>query len=392
MNHAIKQNLFYITILILLASCGRTDPSLQKAPPPVAVNLYTVQEGSAVYYNLYPATVTALNQVDVRPQVAGYITGIFYKEGQHVNKGDKLYSIDQQQYRGAYEQAVANLAVAKANLVKAQQDADRYEELAKQDAIARQILDHALADLDAAKKTVDAANANVSAVETNLRYSTIYAPFTGTIGISNVKLGGAVLPGQTILNTISSDDPIAVDVAVDEKLIPRFAQLQDQKRTLSNDSTFTIILADQSRYPYPGNIYFMDRAVDPQTGTIKVRLLFPNPKKVLKVGMTCNLRVQNNTSAETLLIPYKCVVEQMGEFFVFVLGDSNKVTQRKIALGPRLLDKVVVRDGLKVNDRIVTDGVQKIRDGSVVQPGPASPGKKQDSLKTMASPDSSKRK
>src|ERR1700730_6840206 len=114
--------------IVLFVSCGeKNDPSQQKAPPPVAVNIYTVQEGSAIYYDQYPATVTALNQVDVRPQVTGYITGIFFTEGQHVNKGDKLYTIDQQQYRGAYEQAVANLNVSKANLAKAQQDADRYE-------------------------------------------------------------------------------------------------------------------------------------------------------------------------------------------------------------------------------------------------------------------------
>jgi RND family efflux transporter MFP subunit len=383
-----------LTGIVLFVSCGsKNDPSQQqKAPPPIAVNVYKVQEGSAVYFDQYPATVTALNQVDVRPQVSGYITGIFFTEGQHVNKGDKLYTIDQQQYLGAYEQAVANLDVAKANLAKAQQDAERYEELSRQDAIARQTLDHALADLESTKKQVAAAKANVSSVETNLRYSVINAPFNGTIGISDVKLGSAVSPGQTVLNTISSDDPIAVDVAVDEKQIPRFIKLQQQKKLAQEDSIFSVVLSDQSMYPYNGYIYLIDRAVDPQTGTIKTRLEFPNPKKALRVGMTCNVLVKNNTGEKAILIPYKAITEQMGEFFVFIVGDSSKVSQHKILLGPRISDKVIVKNGLEVNQQIVVDGMQKLRDGSVVQLAPPQPAVKTDSSKMVVAHDSTKGK
>jgi len=369
--------LCFSAIMLLTACGGKNDAAQQKAPPPVAVNTILVKEGSAMYYDQYPATVTALNQVEIRPQVAGYITGIFFTEGSHVNKGDKLYSIDPQQYLGSYEQAKANLSVAEANRAKAQQDADRYEELSKQDAIARQTLDHALADLEAAKKQVDAAKANVSSVETNLRYSIITAPFSGTIGISEVKMGASVSPGQTLLNTISSDDPIAVDVAIDETQIPRFVRLQNNKMART-DSVFYVVLADQSRYPFPGKVYLIDRAVDPQTATIKTRLEFPNPKKELKVGMTCNVFVKNNTAQKSILIPYKAVTEQMGEFFIFIVGDSNKVSQHKIQLGARIRDQVVVRNGLEANQQIVIDGMQKLRDGSVVQPAPA----KQDSTKT----------
>ncbi len=203
----------------------------------------------------------------------------------------KLYAIDQQQYQAAYDQAQANLNVAKSNLAKAQQDADRYMDLAKNDAVARQTLEHAQADLESAKMQVAAAEATVKSVETNLRYSTIYAPFDGTIGISLVKLGSAVSPGQTVLNTISSDDPIAVDCAVDEKQISRFNALL-QSSTNGKDSTLMIVLPDQSLYPYPGRLSFLDRAVDPQTGTIRIRIIFPNPRRILKAGLTCNLRVR----------------------------------------------------------------------------------------------------
>jgi membrane fusion protein (multidrug efflux system) len=305
--------------------------------------------------------------VEIRPQISGYITGIFFKEGQHVNKGEKLYQIDQQQYRGAYEQAVAQLNESQANLAKSQQDADRYQELEKQDAIARQTVDHALADLETAKKQVEAAKANVSSVETNLRYSTLYAPFSGTIGISQVKLGASVSPGSTVLNTISSEDPIAVDVALSERMIPLLVRLEKNKPA-KTDSTFLLQLSDGSRYAFPGHIYIIDRAVDPQTGTIKLRLRFPNPDRLLKAGMTCNVLVENNGGGNSILIPYKSTLEQMGEFFVFVVKD-NKVHQQKVTLGQRIGDKVIVTDGLKADETVVTDGVQKLKDGSEVKVG-----------------------
>ena len=266
--------------------------------------------------------------MEVRPQVAGYISGIFFNEGQHVEKGQKLYQIDPQQYRGAYEQAVAQLNASEANLSKLQQDADRYQELGKQDAVAQQTVQHAIADLQSAKKQVDAAKANVSAVEVNLHYTTIYAPLSGTIGISAVKQGAAVSPGTTVLNTISSDNPIAVDVALDETMIP-FIERENKKNLSKTDSTFTLILADQSRYPYPGKIFIIDRAVDPQTATIKVRFLFPNPDNLLKSGMSANLQILNNTGQQTILIPYKATVEQMAEYFVFVVN-ADTVAQRKV--------------------------------------------------------------
>ncbi len=381
------KSVVFLLIVIGLYSCGSQPPP--PPPPPVSVNVYTVKAGSAEYYNSYPATVTAVNQVEVRPQVAGYITGIFFTEGQHVEKGQKIYSIDQQQYLGAYDQAVAQLNASQANLDKVQQDADRYVELGKEDAVAQQTVQHALADLQSAKKQVEAAKANVSAVQVNLRYSTIYAPLSGTIGISQVKVGAAVSPGSTILNTISSDNPIAVDVALDETLIPFIEKesKKDQKRKF--DSTFTLILADQSKYPYPGKIFIIDRAVDPQTATIKVRLLFDNPGNVLKAGMSANLRILNNSSNQSILIPYRAAVEQMAEYFVYVVN-ADTVAQRKVFLGQRIRDMVVVKSGLQENEIIVLDGVQKLKDGTKVKvPPPHLSGT--DSLNHLSA-DSSKRK
>jgi RND family efflux transporter MFP subunit len=367
--------LFVIACSISLIEIACTGNKAQQRPVQgVAVTIYKIIPEISEYYDEYPATVTPLNQVDLRSEVSGYLTDIFFKDGQHVLKGMKLYGIDQQQYKGAYDQAVANLNVAKANLNKARQDADRYNKLAKNDAIARQIVEHAEADLQTAKMQVSAAENNVKVVETNFRNAFIYAPFDGTIGISLVKLGSAITAGQVVLNTISSYNPMAVDFSVDEKQINRFMTLLE-KKSKKGDSTFTLRMPDKTIYPFPGSISLLDRSVDPQSGTIKTRVIFPNPKYILRAGMTCNIRVLDNNSANTVLIPFKSVVEQMGEYFVFVVN-GNKVFQQKINIGRQINDQVIVREGLQAGDSIVTEGTQRLRDNSIITLNTAGAGKK----------------
>ncbi len=359
---------------VLLSACFGQGDSRPQGPPPAQIAAYTIRPEQAVYFDMYPASVTALNQVEVRPEVSGYITDIFFKDGQHVRKGMNLYGIDQQIYKAAYDQATANLNVAKANLAKVQQDVDRYTELAKHDAVARQTLDHAIADHQSAKMQVLAAEASVKSVGTNLRYSIIVAPFDGVIGISLVKRGSAVTAGQTLLNTVSSDDPVAVDCSVDEKEIGRFTALLEHDRN-KKDSTFTLVLPDQTVYPYFGHIAFLDRAVDPETGTIRVRLVFPNPKELLRPGLTCDLRVRETSNATSVLIPAKAVVEQMGEYFVYLVQDG-RAKEHRIQLGNHVNDMVVVREGLNVGDQVVTEGVLRLRDNSLVSvlPPPSQAG------------------
>jgi membrane fusion protein (multidrug efflux system) len=368
-----KNNLYRIgklaALSALLTACGSNkDQSKQQGPPPaVPVATYVAEPGNATYYDIYPATVTPLNQVDIKPQISGNIVNIFFKDGQHVRKGQKLYEIDQQQYRAAYEQAMANLNVSKANLSRSQQDADRYTELSKQDAIAKQTLDHQLADLESSKRQVEAAQANVQSVQTNLKYSSISAPFDGTIGISQVKIGTAVYP-QTLLNSISSNNPVAVDISVNQSEIPLFTSYLN-KGTHPKDSIFTVLQTDGSIYPFPGQLYLLDRAVDPQTGTIKARLTFPNGKGELKAGITTNIRVKHGSGDSSLLIPYKAVVEQLGEYFVFTVNES-KAIQKKVVLGTKINDQVVVKSGVQAGDSVITEGVQKLKDSTRVQTSP----------------------
>jgi membrane fusion protein (multidrug efflux system) len=361
-----KQHILLIgaTGLFYLASCKGPAQKSAMVMPPTPVSVVPATTGNAVYYDKYPATVVALNQVELRAQVSGYITGIFFKEGEVVQKGKPLYEIDRRKYEAAYRQAEASIASAKANLTKAQKDADRYHKLAEQDAIARQTLDNADAALDVSRSQLAAAEASLLAARTDLDYSIIRAPFTGRIGISQVKLGAQVSQGTTLLNTMSSENPIAVDFVVNETDIARFSAMQG-KAVTPGDSTFRLQLPSGKAYSEPGRIAVVDRGVDNLTATIKVRIEFNNPKGELKEGMSGVMQVLNEESGERVIIPYKSVVEQMGEFFVFVAKDSV-AEQRKVHLGPRLRDRIVVMDGVQQGDLIVTEGLNRLRDGGKI--------------------------
>ena len=275
--------------------------------------------------------------------------------------------------------------------VEAQQDADRYEYLNSYHAVAKQLYDHAVITLQNAKNSVEAAEDQVKTAKTNLSYSVIYAPFDGTVGFSQVKLGNYANPGQTVLNTISSNEPMAVDFLINEKQLYAFEKLQDSTKSLT-DSLFTILMPDNSLYPYLGRICVIDRAVDSGTGSIKVRLVFPNPKKQLKPEMSCVVRVHNQDASPQMLIPNKAVLEQMGEYFVFVAKDTLtsepntdtaskkksdtaqakprlRAIQKKVQLGQTIGPNVIVLSGIDVGDKIVVDGIQSIHDGSPIAVG-----------------------
>ncbi|GGK86313.1 efflux RND transporter periplasmic adaptor subunit [Rufibacter glacialis] len=350
----------------LLVSCGKKEaPQQNPMNAAVPVNTYTVTQEHVTGTDTYPGTVVPLNEVELRPQVSGYISQIFVKDGQKVTKGQKLYEIDRSKYQAAYNQAQANVRSAQANLNRVQKDLERYENLAKQDAIARQRVDYARADVETARANVAVARAQVASASTDLGYSIIKAPFSGTIGISQVRVGSQVSPGQTLLNTISSEGPTGVDFVINEQELPRFNRLRQGKQP---DSLFTLTLSGGSTYPHTGKLTAIDRAVGLQSGTITVRVSFPNPDRQLVAGMTVSVNVLNQDIGQQLTLPYRAVTEQLGEYFVYkVLGDS--VQQQNVLLGTRFQDKIVAREGLKEGDVIVVEGIQKLRQGSKVQVG-----------------------
>lgn len=366
MANLITKLLFLISMIVLLASCGGNSQAggpggAPAGPPPVQITVYDVPAQKTIYFDEYPAVLRSINEVELRAQVSGYITGIHFTEGTKVSKGQKLYSLDQQSTEANYQQAVANLAVQEANLSRALKDVERYRELAKNDAIAKQQVDYAEATYAAAQKQVDAAKAAVQNVQTNVRYSTIVAPFEGRIGISNVRLGAAIVAGNTLLNTISSDDPIAADITIDQNEILRFSELQKSR---PQDSTFHLAIGTQE-YKGLGQISVIDRAVDPNTGSIRARLTYPNHDLVLRPGMSAKVRVKSPTDAKVVVVPFKAVSEMLGEFFVYVI-EGDKASQRKVVLGKQVGNNVIIRDGLKEGEKIAVEGVQNLREGSAV--------------------------
>jgi membrane fusion protein (multidrug efflux system) len=363
------RNIAGLSVLALLASCGnkKDNAATSQAAKPIPVVLDTVQTSTtAYYYDQYPGTVTALKEVTITSQVNGYITGIFFKDGQNVKAGQLLYTIDQQVYNANLQTAQAQVATQEANLVKAQKDADNYHKLDQQDAIAKQQVYYADAALESAKKQVAAAKAQVDAMRANVKFSNIYAPFNGTIGISSVRVGTAVVAGQTVLNSVSTNNPIAVDFNVDQSLLYQFEKLM-QSADAKTDTTFSLAFGPDV-YPSYGHVYTIDRAVDQQTGTIKVRLVFDNNNNMLKPGMTGVVRILHNAGAQTILVPAICIVEQLGEYNVYVVGDSNKVMQQHVTIGQTIGANTVIKSGLAAGQKIVVQGQQNLHNGSVIMP------------------------
>lgn len=384
---------------VVLYSCQDKKPA---ATPPVPVTLFTVATKDARYYDQYPSTTAALSQVNITPtNVQGYVTGIFAADGSQVHKGQLLYEIDKRVYQAAYDQAAANLKVAEANQLQQQQDADRYVYLNQNHAVAKQAYDHAMIALETAKSQTDAARETLKTAQANLGFSRIYAPFDGTIGISAVRLGNTVVSGTTVLNTISTDDPMAVDILVNEKELMMFEKFKDDSKAMP-DSLFTLQLPDNSSYAFPGKISVIDRAVDPQTGTIKVRLVYPNQKHNLKAGMSCVVRVRNQETVPQIIIPNKAVVETMGEYFVYIAKDtvivpkgkdgeaaknsepqdtkpSLHAVQKKIQPGRTIGADIIVLSGLEAGEKIIVDGIQSIHDGSAISSGGNKKGQHKDS-------------
>ena len=354
----------FLVLAAVITACNADASNTKTAAAIISVTTTKVRLGNASFYNSYPGNAVALKSVELRGQVSGYLTGLYFSEGQEVHEGQKLYEIDRRKYQAAYDESISNVRIAEENLSRVQRDAGRYTDLAAQDAIAKQLYDNAMTDLNNARHRLDAAKSQLIKATADYEYSVITAPFNGTIGFSDVKMGALVSPGQTLLNTISSNDPMGIDFDINETELMRFQELQKSVQ-LKNDTIFRIILPDNSYYPYAGKISVIDRAVNSQTGTIRIRLTVPNPGRVLKPGMSCKIRVLDSHAGQRLMIPFKAVMQQLGEYFVYKVNGTN-VNQVKVSLGPRIGSDVIVIDGLAGDETIVIDGIQKLNEGSEI--------------------------
>jgi membrane fusion protein, multidrug efflux system len=357
-------------LLLTLSACSK-----EKAPaamPAPEVPVVTVGAKDTPLDFELVAQLRGFEDVEIRARVEGYLESIDYKEGSTVKKGQRLFTIDDQQYIAALAQAQATLANAQTQFDKADLDVTRFTPLAAERAVSQAELDNALSARKSGRAAIEAAKANLEKVRLNLSYTKITSPIQGLAGKAEHKVGDLVGKGDpTLLTTVSSIDPIRVSVAIPEADYLRFTRSIDAGKAVRASAPPVLILSDGTRHPYPGKLLFVDRAVDPQTGTLRVDLSFPNPEKTLRPGLYGKVKAESEVVKDALLVPQRAVQELQGTYTVVVVGEGDKVETRKVKPGQKVGNLWIIEEGLKNGDRVVIEGFQRLRDGMVVVPKPA---------------------
>jgi RND family efflux transporter MFP subunit len=355
------------------------------APPEVEV--VTVAQKDVPVYGEWIGTLDGLVNADVRAQVTGYLQQQAYQEGSFVKKGQLLFQIDPRPFQAALDQAEGQLAQSKATLANAeavqrrtQLDVDRYTPLAKEQAASQQDLDNAVQNNLAAKATVETAKAQIqtyqAAVETakiNLDFTRLVAPIDGIVGQAQLQVGALVTPSSGVVTSVSTVNPIKVFFTVSEP------QYLDWRRRFPTESSrlaadkslrLQLILADGRTYEHEGTFYFADRQVNVGTGAIQLAGLFPNPENILRPGGYGKVRAVIRTQKDALLVPQRAVTELQGSYQVAVVDSAGKVSIRPVALGDSIGSYWIINSGLNPGDKVVAEGVQKVRPGIQVNVRP----------------------
>ena len=349
-----------------LSGCKKAAPA---APPPPVVEVMEIKATNA------PASVEFIGQLDspqnveVRARVEAFVDKMLFTEGTEVKEGQALFKLDDKPYQERLAAANGSLAEAKAALNKYEKDVARLAPLAEKKAVPQQDLDNALASVDVGKASVISAQARVDSAILDMGYCDVRAPVKGLIGAKQVSMGDLVGKGQpTLLATISVLDPIWFYCNVSEvDYIKAESEIQRTGKHIE-ELPVSLILANETKHPDQGRFVFIDRAVDTKTGTLRVRAQFANAQKVLRPGMFGRIKVDLGTRADSIAVPERAVTEMQGKNFVWSVGSDNKVTQRTVKVGGQLGENLLILEGLKPGDRIVVEGLQKVKEGAPVEP------------------------
>ena len=375
LNFRIFNLVGFASLILLAIGCDST----KAAPPvpPATVEFATVVQQDTPIYSEWVATLDGYINAQIQPHVAGYIIKQNYREGSVVRKGDVLFEIDPRPFKAALDQAKAQLAQSEAQLGKAKLDVDRDTPLAQARAIAQGQLDTEIQARLGAKAQVDAAKANVEQAELNLEWTRVTSLVTGIAGVALVQSGNLVGP-NSILTSVSQVDPIKAYFTASEQEFTDFHRrfpTEDTVEAQRKRIPLQLLLSDGTIYEQPGRISFADREVNPSTGTIRIAGLFPNPGNLLRPGGYGRIRASVRSRDHALLIPQRAVIELQGSYQVAVIGDDNKVSIRPVTVGERVGKLWIVNEGLKPGERVVTEGLLKVRDGATVKPVPAASAK-----------------
>jgi RND family efflux transporter MFP subunit len=354
------------------------------------VEVAQVEQKDVPIFGEWIGTLDGFTNADVRAQVTGYLLRQGYQEGAFVKKGQLLFEIDPRPFQAALDQAQGQLAQATAQLANAEAvqkrtelDVNRYTPLAREQAASQQDLDNAIQNNLAAKATVATAEAQIktaeAAVETakiNLDFTRLIAPIDGIAGQAQLQVGALVNPSSGPVTSVSTVDPIKAYFTVSEQeYLDWNKRFPTETTRLAADKNLRLqlILADGSTYPRDGTFYFADRQVNQSTGAIRIAGLFPNPGNVLRPGGYGKVRTAVRVEHDALLVPQRAVSELQGAYQVAVVDKENKVSIRTVAVGDRVGSQWIITDGLKRGDRVVAEGVQKVRPGAQVNPKPYVP-------------------
>jgi RND family efflux transporter MFP subunit len=363
-------------VLNLLSSggCGNKNVSAAAPPPPNVQVVEVIQRDVPVYHE-WIATLDGYVNAQIQPQVSGYLIQQNYREGALVRKNDVLFKIDPRPFQAVLDQTKAQLAQAEAQQGKTQLDVQRDTPLAKEKAIAQSQLDNDIQANLAAKATVQADQATIEQAQLNLEFTNVRSLIDGVAGIATGQVGNLVGP-QAVLTTVSQLDPIKAYFVVSEQQYLAFVQRNPTvaaREKTEKQLVLELILADGSTYPGKGKFFAADRQVDVQTGAIRLAGLFPNPENVLRPGQYGRVRFVSYIRPAALLVPQKAITELQGMYQVAVVGSDDKVSVRTVRVGERTGSMWIIEEGVKPGERVVVEGVQKVRDGMPVRVSAAAP-------------------
>lgn len=360
--------LLIVIVTALLVSCAQEQ---QSQAPSLQVKVVDVVQKDVVEKVDFVGQVYGYQDISIRARVVGFLEGIHFNEGLPVKKGQLLYTIDAQPYEAEVAAKQSQLAEAKSLYAKAQSDLNRYKPLAESNAVSQADLDGAQVQFEAAQSQVKAAEANLEIAQIQLGYTKVYSPINGIIGKSIARIGDLV--GQTpliVLNTVSKTDVIHVDFFLPENQYLQLVNYLGGTEKLYQESeqhqnVLELVLADNSIHKYKGAINFVDRGVDSSTGTILIQTRFPNPDFIIRPGQYAKVRIPFKHQ-NTIVIPQKCVKELQGQYSVFIVNKDNKIETRQIVSGGKVGDMWMIKEGLNPGDKVLIDGLQKVRNGMSV--------------------------
>jgi RND family efflux transporter MFP subunit len=346
---------------LCLIACEK--PEVAVLPPPI-VEVMEITTSDVPLKTTLIGQLDSPQNVEVRARVEGFVDQMRFTEGTEVKQGDMLFELDKKPFLERLAAATGALGEANAALHKYQKDVDRLTPLAQKRAIPQQDLDNALASVDVGEAGVITAQARVESAQLDLGYCEVKAPITGLIGAKQVSIGELVGKGEpTLMATISTLDPIWFYCNVSEvEYLKAESKSREGGREIAS-LPLTLILAGGAEHPDQGRFVFIDRAVDVKTGTLRIRAEFPNKKKLLRPGMFARVRVDLGKRPDTFTVPERALVELQGKTFVWVVGDDSKASQRPILTGEQVGNVFIVNEGLKAGEKIVVEGVNKLREG-----------------------------